>query len=144
MNTVKVQDANGKPSLLLLRLQKILLKSMSKMNLRNVEVDVTLVPDRVMKTLNKKYRGKNKSTDVLSFSQKDMVVKGRKILGDIIIAKETTKKQARAAGHTIRDEYAMLAIHGLLHLLDYDHEEIKDEVIMFRLQNKLLHHVQNL
>ena len=59
-------------------------------------------------------------------------------LGDIIIAKETTAKQAKKMNHPINDEYTMLAVHGLLHLLGYDHERKKDELVMFALQRKLL------
>lgn len=142
MIVVTVQDANGRSTSLIRHIQKTLLISAKKLKLKNIEMDVTIVSDKTMKSLNRKYRGKNKPTDVLSFTQADMFVNGRKILGDIIIAKETTKKQAKTAGKTIHDEFAMLAVHGLLHLLGYDHEKKKEEVVMFGLQNKLLDHVQ--
>lgn len=141
MNLVSVKDSTGSKSNRLLMIQKTLLRSLKHMKIKNVCVDVTLIEDSEMKKLNRKYRGKNKPTDVLSFGQKDMFVGKRRILGDIIIAKETTKKQAIKAGHRINDEYKMLAIHGLLHLLGYDHEKKRDEIVMFGLQAKLLKHV---
>lgn len=137
-----MQDTTGKSVGLSRHIQKTLLLSAKKLKLNRIEIDVTIVSDKVMKTLNKKYRGKNKPTDVLSFSQEDMFIKGRKILGDIVIAKETTRKQAKEARKTLREEFSMLAVHGLLHLLGYDHEKKKEEVVMFGLQNELLEHVQ--
>lgn len=137
-----MQDTTGKSVGLSRHIQKTLLLSAKKLKLNRIEIDVTIVSDKVMKTLNKKYRGKNKPTDVLSFSQEDMFIEGRKILGDIVIAKETTRKQAKEARKTIREEFSMLAVHGLLHLLGYDHEKKKEEVVMFGLQNELLEHVQ--
>ncbi len=142
MNLISVKDAAGSKSQRLLLIQKTLKKSLTQLKIDNVCVDVTLVADAQMKKLNRQYRGKNKPTDVLSFSQKDMFVGKKRVLGDIIIAKETTSKQALIAGHRINDEYKMLAIHGLLHLLGYDHERIKDELVMFTLQRKLLDHAK--
>lgn len=142
MNLISVKDAAGFKSQRLLLIQKTLQKSLTKLKINNVCVDVTLVADAQMKKLNRQYRGKDKPTDVLSFSQKDMFVGKKRVLGDIIIAKETTSKQAQTAGHRINDEYKMLAIHGLLHLLGYDHERRKDELVMFTLQRKLLDHAK--
>lgn len=142
MNLISVKDAAGSKTQRLLLIQKTLKKSLTKLKIDNVCVDVTLVADAQMKKLNRQYRGKNKPTDVLSFSQKDMFVGKKRVLGDIIIAKETTSKQATTAGHRINDEYKMLAIHGLLHLLGYDHERRSDELVMFALQRKLLDHAK--
>lgn len=144
MNVITVKDAAGYKSHRLTLIQKTLEASLKKMKINHVHVDVTLVSDAEMKKLNRKYRGKNKPTDVLSFGQKDMKIGKTTILGDIIIAKETTTKQAKKAGHPVNSEYAMLAVHGLLHLLGYDHERINDEVVMFALQRKLLDHAQSL
>jgi probable rRNA maturation factor len=141
MNIITVKDAAGYKTQRLTLIQTILKHSLRKLKIDGVHVDVTLVSDAEMKKLNRQYRGKNKPTDVLSFGQKDMKIGKQTILGDIIIAKETTTKQAKKAGHSINNEYAMLAVHGLLHLLGYDHERLKDEVVMFALQRKLLESV---
>jgi probable rRNA maturation factor len=142
MNHITVKDAAGFKSQRLLLIQKKLRKSLANLKIDNVCVDVTLITDSEMKKLNRQYRGKNKPTDVLSFSQKDMFMGKKRVLGDIVIAKETTIKQARKAGRPINDEYIMLAVHGLLHLLGYDHERKRDEIVMFGLQTKLLNHAQ--
>ncbi len=144
MNRVIVQDSNGRKSLLLKRIEKILLRSLTGMKQKNTEVVLTFITDPEMKKLNHKYRKKNKTTDVLSFGQDDYFNQKRKVLGDILISKTKAKKQAKAAGHRLIDEYRLLAIHGLLHLLGYDHERIKDEVVMFTLQKKLIDHAKKI
>ena len=76
--------------------------------------------------MNSNFRGKNKPTDVLSFPLREGI--GGKVagnaLGDIVISLETTKRQAKELGATIKEELLRLLIHGLLHLLGYDHEGV--------------------
>lgn len=81
------------------------------------EVTVALISDRRMRTLNRVYRGKDYATDVLSFPADD-----DSFLGDIAIATGVARRQAAAAGHPLSTELRVLALHGLLHLLGYDHE----------------------
>jgi probable rRNA maturation factor len=78
---------------------------------------VAIVSDRRMRALNRQFRGKDAVTDVLSFP-----AESRGFLGDIVIADGVAKRQARAAGHGIQTEIRVLALHGLLHLLGYDHD----------------------
>ena len=78
---------------------------------------VALVPDRRVQELNLRFRGKNASTDVLSFPADEPGV-----LGDVVIARGVARRQARGAGHDLPTEIRVLALHGLLHLLGYDHE----------------------
>jgi len=78
---------------------------------------VALVSDRRMRALNRQFRGKDYATDVLSFPSED-----RGFMGDIVIALGVAARQAREAGHSIQTELKVLALHGLLHLLGYDHE----------------------
>jgi probable rRNA maturation factor len=78
---------------------------------------VALVSDRRMRALNRQFRGKDAVTDVLSFP-----AESRGFLGDIVIADGVAKRQAKAAGHAIQTEIRVLALHGLLHLLGYDHD----------------------
>jgi probable rRNA maturation factor len=80
-------------------------------------VAVALVPDSRVRTLNRTYRGQDRPTDVLSFPSD---TPGH--LGDIVIAAGVARRQARAAGHPMAAELRVLALHGLLHLLGYDHE----------------------
>ncbi|MEI6789814.1 MAG: rRNA maturation RNase YbeY [Myxococcaceae bacterium] len=81
------------------------------------EVSVLFVADKEIKALNKKWRGKNKPTDVLSFPAE---IEG--ILGDIVISVETAARQALEWGHDFSEEIWVLLIHGLMHLMGYDHE----------------------
>jgi probable rRNA maturation factor len=90
------------------------------------QVTVAVVPDATMRGLNKRFRGVNKATDVLSFpSQRGMRDKGSSRipdLGEIVIARGMAREQARALGHPLATELRVLALHGLLHLLGYDHD----------------------
>lgn len=81
------------------------------------EVCVAFVSDAAIRTLNARYRGKDAATDVLSFPSGDAGS-----LGDIAIAVGVATRQAAAAGHPFGVEARVLALHGLLHLLGYDHE----------------------
>jgi probable rRNA maturation factor len=89
------------------------------------DLSVAVVSDRRMRALNRQFRGKDAVTDVLSFpSDPSTPLRAgqRKFLGDIVIASGVTEKQAKAAGHPVQTEIRVLALHGLLHLLGYDHE----------------------
>lgn len=81
------------------------------------EMCVALVSDRRMRALNRQFRGKDYVTDVLSFP-----ADARGFLGDVVIAAGVAKRQAKDAKHSLRTEIRILALHGLLHLLGYDHE----------------------
>jgi probable rRNA maturation factor len=110
-------------------------------------VNVALVSDRRVRALNRSYRRKDYATDVLSFAssppafahQKNARASARQapspFLGDIVIARGVAKRQARDAGHTELTELKVLALHGLLHLLGYDHE--RDNGRMDRAERRL-------
>src|SRR5439155_3802010 len=87
-------------------------------------VSVALVSDARMRTLNRSYRRKNYATDVLSFpaNLQSPIPNPYTFLGDVVIARGVASRQARQAGHDERTELRVLALHGLLHLLGYDHE----------------------
>lgn len=99
--------------------------------------------DKFIRSLNSKYRGIDKPTDVLSFSLQEGIVKSPevesdKLLGDIIISAETAQRQADALNHSIEKELTVLLIHGLLHLTGYDHEKDKDYKIMREKESEIL------
>jgi probable rRNA maturation factor len=94
-------------------------------------VSVAILPDSKVKTLNRKYRRKNTPTDVLSFPGID------DYLGDIAISRGIAQKQAKLLGHSLSTELRVLALHGLLHLLGYDHES--DNGRMARAEARLRH-----
>jgi probable rRNA maturation factor len=89
-----------------------------------------------MRTLNRAFRGKDYATDVLSFPPGDEEAPIReRYLGDIVIATGVAHRQADAAGHPVTTELRVLALHGLLHLLGYDHET--DDGRMARVEARL-------
>jgi rRNA maturation RNase YbeY len=83
--------------------------------------------DPEIHALNRQYRGKNKPTDVLSFPLADELQPF--LLGDVVISIETAARQAQRRGHTLREELQTLLVHGILHLLGYDHEVSRSEAI---------------
>ncbi len=91
---------------------------------------VALVPDARVRSLNRRYRRKDAPTDVLSFPAGESGV-----LGDVLIAVGVARRQAREAGHSVQTEFRILALHGLLHLLGYDHEH--DDGRMARVERTL-------
>jgi probable rRNA maturation factor len=93
-------------------------------------VTVAVVPDARVRALNRRYRRKDAATDVLSFPADEP---GE--LGDVVIAAGVAGRQARSAGHPVAVELRVLALHGLLHLLGYDHE--RDDGRMARLERRL-------
>ena len=87
--------------------------------LTNKDIELILTTDEEIKNLNKEYRNKNKATDVLSFPLEN--IPGMP-LGSIVISVDTAKRVAKEFGHSVKNEIKLLFIHGLLHLLGYDHE----------------------
>jgi probable rRNA maturation factor len=92
------------------------------------ELSVALVGDEEIAALNSEYRGKRAATDVLSFSlvEGDHREFGGPLLGDVVIGIETAARQARARRRSLDDELAHLLIHGVLHLLGWDHARRAD------------------
>lgn len=83
------------------------------------EVTVMLTDDKGIRSLNRRFRGKNKPTDILSFPTADPQLG---IVGDLAISVETAARQAATEGHPLRIELRILILHGVLHLAGYDHE----------------------
>ena len=111
----------------------------------DAEVSVTFCDNAYIKKLNKKYRNKDKATDVLSFPIYDNgdfdpaeCISGA-VLGDIVISLERAKEQACELGHSFIREVAFLTVHSTLHLLGYDHERSKEEdELQCRLQKEIV------
>lgn len=115
----------------------------------NYEISISLINNKEIKKLNRDYRNIDKDTDVLSFPMMDfssepedyVIVIEETVnppLGDIVISLEKTKEQALEYGHSFERELAFLLIHGMLHLLGYDHLNIDDEDKMIDKQKKIL------
>jgi probable rRNA maturation factor len=101
----------------------------------DAELVLTFVAGPRMRALNRAYRGRDRATDVLSFSQREGEAlagppEGDAALGDVVVALTVARRQARTFGHSLTREAAFLAVHGTLHLLGYDHETPAEEAVM--------------
>jgi rRNA maturation RNase YbeY len=105
-----------------------------------VELGILFVGDQRMRGLNRRYRGKDRTTDVLAFAMREAAVlhalrhaQGRSLpltpdmLGDVVISVPTARRQAKEAGRSLDEELAWLLVHGILHLCGYDHERSEKE-----------------
>jgi probable rRNA maturation factor len=107
---------------------------------------LTLTGDEHLREYNRRYRGLDETTDVLAFAAQEAPLDQRfqappgteHWLGDIVIALPRARFQAREAGHSMNDEVRLLAVHGFLHLLGYDHAERAEEAAMTALTNRIL------
>jgi probable rRNA maturation factor len=98
------------------------------------ELGILVTGDEEIRSLNRDYAGEDKATDVLSFSLREgeefVDPEGTDRLGEVIISYDTALRQAAEAGRTVDDETAHLLVHGVLHLLGYDHAEPDQESVM--------------
>lgn len=122
-------------------LNEVLDYAIKKLDIKNSIFDIIFIDDEEMHKLNKKYRGIDRTTDVLSFALNDNkhIDAFVNSLGDIFISIPKMKSQAEEYGHSEKRELSFLALHGLLHLLGYDHTlGKKEEEEMFGLQKEIL------
>ncbi len=104
------------------------------------ELSLLLTDDATVHELNRTYRGVDKTTDVLSFSQREGENPDEwdTLLGDVIISVEQARRQAEEYGHSMAREVGFLTVHGVLHLLGWDHEEPDDERRMMAKTEEIL------
>jgi probable rRNA maturation factor len=137
-NQQKIKKVNQK------KIERIIKKVLQNLKVdEETEISVLFTDDKFIRTLNNKYRGIDKPTDVLSFSLQEGAIKSPevesdKLLGDIIISVETAQRQADNLNHSMEKELTVLLIHGLLHLTDYDHEKGKDYKVMREKESEIL------
>lgn len=109
-----------------------------------MDLSLIIVGKTKIRSINKNYRNIDRVTDVISFANIDsedydyLAQDGEVNLGDIFINVDRVKSQAKKYGHSIKREFVFLFVHGMLHLLGYDHMEKEDEKIMFSLQDKII------
>ncbi len=109
--------------------------------LENVMFNVIIVDNPRIHEINREYRGIDRETDVISFALEDDKSFNRtdiRILGDIYISIDKVISQSEEYGHSFKRELFFLALHGLLHLLGYDHMKKEDEIVMFGKQEEVL------
>lgn len=122
-------------------LKKFIEFSLNYLKLENVVFNVIIIDNEEIHKINKEYRGIDRPTDVISFALEDdetFISLDKRILGDIYISIDKAKEQASEYGHSLMRELCFLTIHGLLHLLGYDHMIEDEEKVMFELQERVL------
>lgn len=127
------------------KLERKLLEGLNSVAIRRglseqVEVGITIVDDEEIRAINREYRGVDRVTDVISFALNDnmeedaapklMNASEENLLGDIVISAEAALRQGKEFGHGLEREIVYLAVHGLLHLLGYDHMSESDRAVM--------------
>lgn len=139
MNKFTINDNYGYKKYRIL--YKVLRRTLKIEKVKNALFSVTLVDEKTIKDINRDYRKIDKVTDVISFAFEDndkKVYNNVRILGDIFICIPRMQSQAKEYGHSEERELSFLAVHGLLHLLGYDHMEKEEEKIMFSKQEMVL------
>ena len=124
---------------------KAVLVTLKTHNLEDYEVSVLLTDDSRITELNLEYRGIDAPTDVLAFAMRedeDSNLMNPNILGDIVISLETAERQAENETHSLEEEVAFLTVHGVLHLLGYDHQTQEEATVMFEKQKNILENLK--
>ena len=126
-------------------LRLVLDNALKEENVNNAYFNVIFINNDEIHSINKEYRNIDRETDVISFAFLDNEDREKEyksgmpvILGDIYISLDKANEQAKEYGHSLKRELCFLFVHGLLHLLGYDHMKKEDEDIMFPLQDKIL------
>ena len=122
-------------------LNKVADYAMMSEDVNNGVVNIIIVDNKRIREINKEYRKIDKETDVISFALEDddtFIELPIRVLGDIYISIDRVKLQAKDYGHSEKREICFLVVHGILHLLGYDHMNASDEKVMFSKQEKIL------
>lgn len=123
-------------------IEKVVNKAFEVEGVKKASCSIIIVDNTFIHKLNKEYRGIDRVTDVISFALEDdksMVIPDDiRLLGDIYICLDKAKEQAKEYGHSLERELCFLAVHGIYHLLGYDHETEEDAKIMFKKQEEVL------
>ena len=121
-------------------MKDVLVHGVNKLNVGDVIFNVIIVDNDYIHRLNKEYRGIDRETDVISFALEDDKTFNLdiRVLGDIYISIDKAKSQSIEYNHSLQRELCFLAVHGMLHLLGYDHMKKEEEEVMFKLQEEIL------
>lgn len=122
-------------------MEKVIKKTEEKLDIEDSIVSITIIDNERIHEINRDYRGIDRPTDVISFAFMDEDINpenGLTNLGEIYISIEKAHEQAEEYGHSFERELCFLLVHGLLHLLGYDHMKKEDEIEMFSLQDEIL------
>jgi probable rRNA maturation factor len=121
-------------------MHEVLVHGIEKLKVGDVSFNVIIVDNDYIHKLNKEYRNIDRETDVITFALEDDKTFNPeiRILGDVYISIDKAHSQSIEYGHSFLRELCFLAVHGMLHLLGYDHMKKEDEVVMFKLQEEIL------
>ena len=122
------------------KVHEVLIHGLNKLEIKEAIFNVIIVDNDYIHKLNKDYRNIDRETDVITFALEDDKTFNPdiRILGDVYISIDKAKSQSEEYGHSLLRELCFLAVHGMLHLLGYDHMKKEDEVVMFKLQEEIL------
>ena len=142
MNEVAIYNESNDDFLYKDIIEKVVNKALETEKVENASCSIIIVDNAYIQKLNKEYRGIDRITDVISFALEDdksMVIPNDiRLLGDIYISFDKAKEQAKDYGHSIERELCFLAVHGIYHLLGYNHETKEEAEIMFKKQEEVL------
>ncbi len=122
-------------------IDKVIKFACKHLNIENPLLNIIIVDNEKIREINKEYRNKDAVTDVISFAFEeieDVKYEDFRFLGEIYISYERCKEQAQDYGHSVKREFCYLAVHGLLHLLGYDHIKEEDKKVMRALEEEIL------
>ncbi len=122
-------------------LDRVIQFACKKMGVKNPLLNIVIVDNKKIQEINKTYRNKDAVTDVISFAFEevnDVNYDNVRFLGEIYISYERCVSQASEYGHSVKREFCYLAVHGLLHLLGYDHINEEDKKVMRALEEEIL------
>jgi len=125
------------------RLERLARAILSDVGETSVELGIMFVGDQRMRGLNRRYRGKDRTTDVLAFAMRDAFMPHASrlmpdMLGDVVISVPTAWRQGKEAGRSLDEELAWLLVHGILHLCGYDHERSEKEARRMHRRERML------
>ena len=109
------------------RLDRLAREILSEIGEASAELGILFVGDQRMRGLNRRYRGKDRTTDVLAFAMREAFHASAGLLGDVVIAVPTAVRQAKEGQRSLEEELTVLLVHGVLHLCGYDHERSEKE-----------------
>ena len=141
MNNFEIFNETNEQIEELIGLNELLKYALNYMKVNNAEFNVIIIDNTRIHEINREYRGVDRPTDVITFAledHQDIEFEDIRLLGDIYISIEKARSQAEEYGHSLKREISFLTVHGLLHLLGYDHMNDVDEKEMFQLQNDIL------
>jgi len=141
MNSFEIINETNENIKELEEIKKLVDFALNYQKIENAIFNIIIVDNKTIHELNKEYRGIDRPTDVISFALEDdssFVKLEYRVLGDIYISIEKVREQAKEYGHSFLRELSFLTVHGILHLLGFDHMNKEDEKVMFKLQELIL------